>query len=81
MIQSSGTCARCRAGISASEAPGALNPIGDSVAIRTQVGRGHDQTLHEFFQCDECGTVWARLTDSGVGGHGLSYQRLTDKLY
>lgn len=61
--------------------PKALTEIGRPVTCRVAVGRGHDQTEHTFLQCDECGSVWVRLVDSGAGGHGRFMRRLTADLF
>jgi hypothetical protein len=49
--------------------------------IETSVGRGKDETGHEFTQCDECGSVWMTYIDSGAGGHGRFHRRLTKGFY
>lgn len=61
--------------------PKGLTEIGRPVTCLVTVGRGHDQTEHTFFQCDECGSVWVRLVDSGAGGHGRFMRRLTADLF
>jgi uncharacterized protein with PIN domain len=63
------------------QTPPHLAPIGRPVVIRTSVGRGHDQTEHTFSQCEECGSVWVKYVDSGAGGHGTFWKRLTAGLF
>lgn len=66
---------------SKNQEPKSLTEIGKPITTRHAVGRGHDQTEHTFFQCDECGLVWVQLVDSGAGGHGRFWQRLTEGLF
>ncbi|WDD90331.1 hypothetical protein Bsp3421_000156 (plasmid) [Burkholderia sp. FERM BP-3421] len=58
-----------------------LQPIGRQVTIATSVGRGHDQTDFAFAQCEKCGSVWVKYVDSGAGGHGTFWKRLTAGLF
>ena len=71
------TCADCLAEKHSSN----WKAIGESVVIRMSMGRGHDQTEYSFFQCGECGSVWAEYEDSGAGGHGRFAKRITKGLF
>lgn len=66
---------------SENQKPPRLTPIGRSVVITTSFGSGHDHTEHFFSQCDECGSVWVKYVDSGAGGHGRFWKRLTAGLF
>ncbi len=49
-----------------------LVPIGEKVVVP-----GKSPTHYTFFQCSTCGHVWQYIEDSGFGGHGHLYFRLT----
>jgi len=51
--------------------------IGKTVCHKTYIGRGHDQTTFQYFQCMECGSIWQITTDSGAGGHGTYYAKIS----
>lgn len=74
-------CSDCRASIPSVEHRKVLKPIGDSVSHEIQVGRGHDRTDFYFLQCPTCGSVWMNYKDSGAGGHGDFWERLTKKYF
>jgi hypothetical protein len=76
-VDSSGSCAACRAE-RGNTAQKSWVKIGESVVIETTVGRAHDRTEFEFFQCPVCGSIWASYVESGTGGHGRFLKRLTD---
>lgn len=80
-MKSSGSCDYCKKAATEKGIPETAKPIGDAVVIRTSIGRGHDQTDHNFSQCSECGSVWVTLIDSGAGGHGRFYRCLTSDLF
>lgn len=80
-MKSSGSCDYCKKAATEKGIPETAKPIGDAVVIRTSIGRGHDQTDHNFFQCSECGSVWVTLIDSGAGGHGRFHRCLTSELF
>jgi uncharacterized C2H2 Zn-finger protein len=42
---------------------------------------GHDRTDYYFLQCPTCGSVWMNYRDSGAGGHGDFWERLTKKYF
>ena len=53
-------------------------PHQNLVLIGQQVNvPGKSRTEYTFFQCSVCGHVWQYIEDSGFGGHGHSYSRLT----
>jgi DNA-directed RNA polymerase subunit M/transcription elongation factor TFIIS len=80
-MNSSGTCSSCRNAEVAKVIPETANAIGDEVVISTTVGRGYDQTVHTFYQCADCGSVWVTYVESGAGGHGRFHERLTKSLF
>ena len=49
-----------------------LAVIGQQVKIP-----GKSRSLYTFYQCSACGHVWQHIEDSGLGGHGSYYSRLT----
>jgi hypothetical protein len=80
-MKSSGSCDQCRKAVAENDIPKTVKPTGESVVIRTSIGRGHDQTDHEFTQCAECGSIWLTIVDSGAGGHGRFHHCLTRKFF
>ncbi|MBK9160066.1 MAG: hypothetical protein IPM27_00600 [Nitrosomonadales bacterium] len=80
-MKSTGSCEYCKKAVAEKALPETAKPIGDDVIIRTAIGRGHDQTAHNFSQCSECGSVWVSLVDSGAGGHGRFHRCLTTGLF
>ncbi len=80
-MKSSGTCDYCKKATAENNLPETAKAIGDEVVIRTGIGRGHDQTAHNFTQCLECGSVWVTLVDSGAGGHSRFHHCLTKGLF
>lgn len=80
-MESNGACYSCRSSDVSRRLHDQIKSIGDDVLIITKVGRGKDRTEHIFFQCINCGSVWVKLVDSGAGGHGLFFQRLTKDLF
>ena len=38
---------------------------------------GKSRSVYTFYQCSRCGHVWQHVEDSGLGGHGSHYSRLT----
>ena len=49
-----------------------LVPIGEQVFLP-----GKSRSKYTFYQCSVCGHVWQHIEDSGLGGHGSFYSRLT----
>ena len=80
-MESKGVCESCLSSEKAGKLHDNTRSIGNEVLIISKVGRGKDRTEHVFFQCINCGSVWVKLVDSGAGGHGLFYQRLTKSLF
>jgi len=78
-MESNGTCTACHAK-NGGAAP-QWKQIGEPVKTTIQLGKGHDDTDHTFYQCWICGSVWVRYSDSGAGGHGTFYKRLTESLF
>ncbi len=78
MIHRQRQCESCR---EAKHPPATATKIGTPVLIRLKIGRGSDDTIHTFLQCPECGDLWVELRESGVGGHGRFYRRLTVDLF
>jgi len=72
---SGGPCPECRKARTSSSD---LEEIGEPVVTTIQVGRGSDTTNYSFFQCKKCGSVWTYYVDSGAGGHGRFWKRLTN---
>ncbi len=70
MIKSQGFsyCSHCNTGKYHSN----LIPIGEHVFVP-----GKSTTQYTFYQCSICGHVWQYIEDSGFGGHGHFYSRLT----
>jgi hypothetical protein len=58
-----------------------LEKIGRPILIETPIGRGMDRTEYFFFQCKKCGSVWTQYIDSGAGGHGRFWRKLTEGLF
>jgi hypothetical protein len=80
-MKSTGVCKMCK-GVEGKQASHKyMQPIGEPVELRVSVGRGHDMTEHFFLQCSKCGSVWVKLVDSGAGGHGTFYRRLTEGMF
>ncbi|MBA7505273.1 hypothetical protein ES706_03939 [subsurface metagenome] len=70
MIESRGFnyCSHCQTG----KAHPYLVPMGNKVFVP-----GKSKTEYTFFQCSLCGHVWQYIEDSGFGGHGHHFPRLT----
>jgi hypothetical protein len=58
-----------------------MKSIGESVVIENPVGRGYDQTTHNFCQCTICGSIWVKYVDRGAGGRGNFLRCLTSALF
>lgn len=76
-MDSKGACKEC----GQDQFPSKAASIGENVNIMISVGRGHSNTNHSFYQCENCGSVWMVITDSGAGGHGRFPHRLTKKTF
>lgn len=76
-MKSSGKCRECAAD-KVTAPRKAWTRIGESVLLETAVGRGIDRTDYAFFQCRICGSIWTQYEDSGAGGHGTFFRRLTN---
>jgi len=74
-------CSDCQASTSIPKHWNTLVPIGKNVSSEIAIGRGHDRTDFYFFQCPMCGSVWMNYEDSGAGGHGNFWERLTKKFF
>jgi hypothetical protein len=81
IMNSSGSCNYCKKAREGKSLPETATPIGVSVKIQTTIGRGYEQTAHNFTQCTECGSVWVTLVESGDGGHGRFHRCLTSDLF
>lgn len=49
-----------------------LTLIGQEVKVP-----GKSRSVYTFYQCSRCGHIWQHIEDSGFGGHGSYYSRLT----
>ena len=76
-MNSNGVCEDCQSGTNLEH----LAPIGESVVVVIPIASGSEETEHSFSQCVNCGSVWVKQVDSGIGGHGKFYKRLTLGLY
>ena len=73
---SGGPCPKCRDAVDPSS--NSLKEIGEAVFTKIILGRGTDTTNYSFFQCKKCGSVWTHYVDSGAGGHGRFWKKLTN---
>ena len=77
-VETKGACVEC----SKDKAPPKdAKAIGERVSLVSYAGRGYNEAAHAFSQCPRCGSVWLTSGDSGVGGKGTVYRRLTKDLY
>jgi hypothetical protein len=74
-------CKDCQASRPSLEHGKVLAPIGESVTCEIKLKSGHDRTDYYFLQCPTCGSVWMNYRDSGAGGHGDFWERLTKKYF
>jgi|HubBroStandDraft_5_1064220.scaffolds.fasta_scaffold01051_3 hypothetical protein len=74
-------CNDCQQSAPSAEHRKVLKPIGETVTSEIRLKRGHDQTDYYFLQCPTCGSVWMNYRDSGAGGHGDFWDRLTKKYF
>lgn len=80
-IHSEGTCGSCKVTGAGGPPQTNLEQIGSRVLTESRRGSGKERTDHSFFQCKKCGSVWVELEDSGMGGHGRFWRRLTESLF
>lgn len=78
-MDSRGVCLDCKA--AGASKPPHIEMIGKPVLIEISFGRGKDRTEHSSFQCSKCGSIWMKIEDSGAGGHGRYYHRLTERFF
>lgn len=38
---------------------------------------GKSRSVYTFYQCPNCGHIWQHIEDSGLGGYGSCYSRLS----
>jgi len=72
-MKSNGACEECKKPNNHHQK---LQEIGELVCVG-----GISSTEHSFYQCDECGSIFIEIVDRGLGGHGRSLIRLTEKIF
>jgi len=77
-MRSDGVCSDCKSPTPTPEHRSTFVAIGQTVSTEIEFRKGHVREDHHFFQCPKCGSVWDNYKESGAGGHGNFWSRLSD---